>query len=504
MGFIMKFKTEKNLEPRIIAIPTSRSKHQEEVELERLISSTAQKIGVLRQSIRFREAENTKREQERIREEKKKHDEEKERKEAERKRKAQFRTNLISEFKEGVKQCCNPPANEGLNKLLNATLKQKRLVEHVIKEKYGEKELLEPKTMNTPQGKPLSKHPDDIELDRLISVRIQLVEDLEKVASREDRNLRLERNRTREANDEAQKRSTLRRSIKTFATAIRLEWNKDQIEALGRRLDRIRGELSSEVMLNIQKSVRSIKERTEHSDELLENMSAFQQGRQMESLQAIQRDQSTVTTLLQSQSTQLQRLEDAASKWHDRVIDAISAFTLVLEDRFLFPALPKILTEADPSLKSAALNGYDAIENAVLAALYFRKMDIREAQVQEAYKDTCSWIFKDPGDHQKQWSNFRRWLENEDGCYWIAGKAGCGKSTLMKFLRSDPRTRSALDQWADSNELITASYFFWMAGTALQKNQEGLLRSLLHSILSRRRDLIARVFPREYDAMMTK
>ncbi|KUJ13186.1 uncharacterized protein LY89DRAFT_591281, partial [Mollisia scopiformis] len=169
----------------------------------------------------------------------------------------------------------------------------------------------------------------------------------------------------------------------------------------------------------------------------------------------------------------------------------------------LFPTLPDILTEADPSLKSAALNGYDAIENAVLAALYFRRMEIREAQVQEANKDTCSWIFEDPEEHQKPWSNFVRWLREETGCYWIEGKAGCGKSTLMKFLRSDARTLNALKEWTGSDELITASYFFWMAGTALQKNQEGLLRSLLHTILTRRRDLIARVFPRQYNAMMT-
>lgn len=197
-------------------------------------------------------------------------------------------------------------------------------------------------------------------------------------------------------------------------------------------------------------------------------------------------------------------MNDAASRRDHNVIQAINSFTNVLKSHFLFPALPEILTEADPSLKSAALNGYDAIENAVLAALYFRRMDLREAQVQEAYKDTCSWIFEDPEEHQKPWRNFRRWLEEENGCYWIEGKAGCGKSTLMKFLRSDARTQAALEQWTGSDELITASYFFWMAGTALQKNQEGLLRSFLHTILTRRRELIARVFPKQYNAMMTK
>jgi putative ribosome biogenesis GTPase RsgA len=29
---------------------------------------------------------------------------------------------------------------------------------------------------------------------------------------------------------------------------------------------------------------------------------------------------------------------------------------------------------------------------------------------------------------------FADWLENDGGIYWIAGKAGSGKSTLMKYL----------------------------------------------------------------------
>jgi hypothetical protein len=53
-------------------------------------------------------------------------------------------------------------------------------------------------------------------------------------------------------------------------------------------------------------------------------------------------------------------------------------------------------------------------------------------------------------------------------------------------------------------ELITATHFFWRAGESLQQNQEGLLRSLLHAILGKKKDLIARVFPKQYNAMITK
>ena len=499
IDFIAKFKSEKNLEPETITISMSRPKHKDEVELEKRIDSISLQIISLRQVISTREAEEKKRERERVREEKKKNDEEKARKEAERMSKAKFQRNLELEFKESIKRCSKLPADEKLERLLNTTLNQKRAVGNAIKEKYGEKEPLEPKPTKPAKRIRGPKHTDTIELERLKSLKQQTDEDLDKVANREDTFFRIEQTRVKNANDEAKKQSRIRRSIKTFTTAVKLEWNKNEIEALGEKLDRIRSQLSSEVMLNIHKSVKGIKESTQHSDQLLEDIYALQTGHQMESLHAIQSNQLTVEKM----STQLHSLDEAVSRRHEKVIDLISAFTDVLKGQFLFPALPEILTEVDPSLKPAAFDGYDAIEDAVLAALYFRKMNIREVQVQEAYKNTFSWIFKDPKEHQKRW-NFKWWLQNDSGCYWITGKAGCGKSTLMKFLGSDIRTKAALQQWADSDELITATYFFWMGGAALQKNQEGLLRSLLHTILSRKRDLIARAFPREYNAMMTK
>lgn len=500
LDFIAKFKNEKNSEPETTAIPTSRSKHQDEVNLEKLIDSIVIQIKALEHVISTREAEEKQRERVRRIEEKRRSDEEKAKKEEERKSRAKFQRNLESEYKESAKKCSRLPANDKLETLLNTTLNQRRAVGNEIKEKFGEKTPLEPEPTKTAKRIPHSQHTDKIELDRLRSLKRQGDDDLKKVASREDTFFGMEQNRVRIANDEAKKRSRIRRSIKTFTTAVRLEWNKSEIEALGTKLDRIRSQLSSEVMLDIHKLVKGIKESTSHSDQLLEDIYAFQKRHQTESPQENQNNQLTEEKL----NTQLHSLDEAAGKRHDKVIDLISAFTDVLKDRFLFPALPKILTEVDPSLKPAAFSGYDAIENAVLAALFFRKMNIREAQVQEAYKDTFSWIFNDPKEHHKRWSNFKLWLQQEGGCYWIAGKAGCGKSTLVKFLASDNRTKAALEQWTNSDELMTATYFFWMAGTALQKNQEGLLRSLLHTILSRRRDLIARAFPREYDGMMTK
>jgi hypothetical protein len=49
----------------------------------------------------------------------------------------------------------------------------------------------------------------------------------------------------------------------------------------------------------------------------------------------------------------------------------------------------------------------------------------------------------------------------------------------MKFLATEDRTKNLLASWARSDECIIATFFFWHAGTEMQKSQIGLLRSLL-------------------------
>ena len=53
----------------------------------------------------------------------------------------------------------------------------------------------------------------------------------------------------------------------------------------------------------------------------------------------------------------------------------------------------------------------------------------------------------------------------------------------MKYLCDHERAQKALELRAGQDELVTASFFFWNAGTVMQKSQEGLLQSLLYQIL---------------------
>jgi hypothetical protein len=93
-------------------------------------------------------------------------------------------------------------------------------------------------------------------------------------------------------------------------------------------------------------------------------------------------------------------------------------------------------------------------------------------------------------------SQFRSWLSSKDPVLWISGKAGSGKSTLMKHAFYSEEMRRALGQgWAKDGELMMASIYFFEGGNQIQKSWEGMLRSILYQILSQRPELIMLAFP---------
>jgi hypothetical protein len=141
-------------------------------------------------------------------------------------------------------------------------------------------------------------------------------------------------------------------------------------------------------------------------------------------------------------------------------------------------------------------------EDAVLSSLESPEMYAREGAIDDACVDTYEWIFdKEYQIKRNHWSRpitnpYPSWLEHEHGMFFIAGKAGAGKSTFMRFLVHHVKTRNMLQHWAGSQDrsLLLASHFFWCSGSESQSSQEGLWRGILHSLLSQRRDLIKALF----------
>ncbi|KAL9027675.1 MAG: hypothetical protein Q9196_003840 [Gyalolechia fulgens] len=129
----------------------------------------------------------------------------------------------------------------------------------------------------------------------------------------------------------------------------------------------------------------------------------------------------------------------------------------------------------------------------MLESLFFPEIVSRQEQVPEAFEGTCHWIFDTSADQRgrsRPWSNFRDWLENDEDAYWISGKPGSGKSTLMKYIVNADLTLQLLSSWKKDTDLLVVSFFFWEAGTALQKSCTGLLRSLLFQIATQWPELV--------------
>lgn len=165
------------------------------------------------------------------------------------------------------------------------------------------------------------------------------------------------------------------------------------------------------------------------------------------------------------------------------------------KDASSYPQLPATLSVllSDLAAEGNALRK----QLAVIESLRFQTIVEREKNIKEAHPATFEWLFDDDNADVGSASpnTFLPWLTNQGGIYWVSGKAGSGKSTLMKFLYSHKKTLTALRTWAAGKQLLSASYFFWNAGTGMQKSQQGLLQTLLFNILKQCPTLVPIVTP---------
>lgn len=133
----------------------------------------------------------------------------------------------------------------------------------------------------------------------------------------------------------------------------------------------------------------------------------------------------------------------------------------------------------------------------IMDSLFFDQEKDRQDDIDRAHKGTYEWIYSEPpsGATRETWSNFHDWLRNDAGIYWVSGKVGSGKSTLMKLLATDERLRNSLLEWAAGGHLLVLSFYFWNPGTPLQKSLEGLFRSILLQALRECPEMGKRLFP---------
>jgi hypothetical protein len=146
------------------------------------------------------------------------------------------------------------------------------------------------------------------------------------------------------------------------------------------------------------------------------------------------------------------------------------------------------VTSAFQDMQISVLNGKKCAR--FLESLYYLEFQERQEEISEAYEQTLKWIFDRTGVETPLWGNFVKWLGKSNGIYWISVKSGSGKSTLINFITTDNRTTESLKVWGNTSRVLTPRFFFWNAGTNLQKSSLGLLRSLLYQILSDQQEVV--------------
>ncbi|CAN9250015.1 unnamed protein product [Alternaria alternata] len=244
--------------------------------------------------------------------------------------------------------------------------------------------------------------------------------------------------------------------LRTAKTAIKFHWSSHKIDDFVAKLEKLRDSLTLATVLAFRTSSES------SNDEILGHLREIQQDHKARNLD-------------------LKEIQKAV-----KIVDRGDEIQSCLAE------INELRSEVPPDERSRSR------ESEILRWLDFRQVFWRYESITKAYGQTYEWIHKSTTKH-KNWSNFSlHLLEDRSEPYFINGKAGSGKSTLMKFIFDSPKTQEALEEWAEESELVKLQFFFWDLGTALQKSQVGMLRALLHAVLDQHPELVPAVFPRLY------
>ncbi|KAH6974503.1 hypothetical protein BKA56DRAFT_675928 [Ilyonectria sp. MPI-CAGE-AT-0026] len=210
-----------------------------------------------------------------------------------------------------------------------------------------------------------------------------------------------------------------------------------------------------------------------------------------------------VADIVRNQDDRLCSIQDSI----DTVFDTLS---VLLEIESLTQSAAKDIKAQVEKLADVNEKTIKAVrQQRVLEGLKYDKMVQRSSDLGDTLckisnnedRDPFCWLFDADEDlpqsaeteldmRQRAKEEVSSWLSSPaDEILHIAGKPGSGKSTLMKYLFEQQKTKSLLEKWAAERELLVVDFFFSVLVGESQQTINALSRSILHDIIKKRPDL---------------
>ncbi|KAF5020032.1 hypothetical protein F66182_7968 [Fusarium sp. NRRL 66182] len=274
-------------------------------------------------------------------------------------------------------------------------------------------------------------------------------------------------------------------AVSSIATAFKAIWSQGEINDFDQRLQRIRSEITMSLLMSLWEEERVYgKPRQEYLKDHLDGIEAVI-TKTDEKIDQLAKDLVLITST-----------DDVTSKTNTAAVDKR---THLFQELWKTNWSPAESTYPDPQTSSRPEDKRTTklVQDHIIASLWFSSIESRDRNISEPYKSTYEWIF-----HKDSETEFTDWLKSSsNSLYWITGKAGSGKSTLIKYIVHHSSTAIHLQHCSGGLPLLFTHFYFWEASPdPLQQSREGLVRTLLWQCLKKRPDLIAKITPRRWAA----
>ncbi|KAF2732563.1 hypothetical protein EJ04DRAFT_469974, partial [Polyplosphaeria fusca] len=255
---------------------------------------------------------------------------------------------------------------------------------------------------------------------------------------------------------------------RSFRQALKSVWKERDIEELLRRLEQYRRQIDSLLLMNLQERLQLFTETANDRHAKIEENFA------------------KMTDMI-----------GPSKQWQKELIETA-------RESLRVPDNAQNLDTFTASLSAGSKKDWETlVRRRMVESLKFADMRDRYERIPEAHQKTFNWVFHEEDDltsaPSQEFDNFVDWLRSNKPLYWITGKPGAGKSTLMKYISHDPRLNQHLKVWKADRPLYTTRFFFWNSGSKMQMSRIGLMQSLLHQIISDCPETVDRVFPERWE-----